>query len=146
MNAQSMWTEYASKLNLTNTPYEAWRYGANPDGLLELTLSGKKTATASAFLVYEHENSPVPQVGCYSVILNSKDEAKCIIRTSRVSITPFKLVTPEHAKKEGEGDLSLEYWREVHKHFFTVELTEIGREFDEDTLVVCEEFEVVYKA
>jgi uncharacterized protein YhfF len=44
-----------------------------------------------------------------------------------------------------EGDKSLKYWRDVHKKYFTKELKEIGKEFNEDMLVVCEEFDVVEK-
>ena len=53
-------------------------------------------------------------------------------------------MTAEHAFKEGEGDRSLAYWREVHKRFFTEELKEADLEFDEDMKLVCEEFEAVY--
>lgn len=65
------------------------------------------------------------------------------MRTTKVYTVPFKDVSAEHAAKEGEGDLSLDYWREVHKEFFTEELEEIGESFSEDMLVVCEEFEVI---
>lgn len=44
-----------------------------------------------------------------------------------------------------EGDRTLEYWREVHTSFFSNECVELGIPFEEDALVVCEEFEVVYK-
>ena len=47
------------------------------------------------------------------------------------------------ASKEGEGDRSLEYWRTVHRRFFTEELQEPGLPFDEKLELVCEEFEVV---
>jgi len=39
----------------------------------------------------------------------------------------------------------LEYWRKVHKKFFTEELKSLNQEFDENMELVCEEFEVVYK-
>lgn len=45
---------------------------------------------------------------------------------------------------EGEGDMSLEYWRKIHRVFFTEELKDLEKEFTEDMMVVCEEFEVVY--
>ena len=51
----------------------------------------------------------------------------------------------KHAFKEGEGDRSLEYWRVVHAAFLTNELASVHMEFDENTKVVCEEFELVYK-
>ena len=47
--------------------------------------------------------------------------------------------------KEGEGDRTLTYWREVHELFLRNELASVRREFDENTKVVCEEFEIVYQ-
>lgn len=46
---------------------------------------------------------------------------------------------------EGEGDKSLEYWRNVYIKFFTEELKEVGKQFNEDMNIVYEEFEVVFK-
>ena len=60
-------------------------------------------------------------------------------------IKGLNAVSEEHAYKEGEGDRSLEYWRKVHKEFFTEELKSLNQEFDENMELVCEEFEVVYK-
>ena len=68
----------------------------------------------------------------------------CIIRTTSVHLSPFAQVSADHAYKEGEGDQSLEYWRAVHEDFLSRELATIGRTFDKNTLVVCEEFELVY--
>lgn len=41
------------------------------------------------------------------------------------------------ARKEGEGDLSLEYWQKEHQRFFTSE-----GHFSEDMELIAEEFEV----
>ena len=125
--------------------YEAWSFGEAPDKLADLVLQGIKTATCSAYDLYQINNEPLPQAGDYSVILNSSEEAVCIIKTIKVYVTEFKNVSEEHAFKEGEGDRSLEYWRKVHESFLTNELASVHKEFDESTKVVCEEFEVVYK-
>ena len=69
----------------------------------------------------------------------------CIIKTLKVYVTEFNRVSEEHAFKEGEGDRSLDYWRKVHVSFLTNELASVNRLFNENTKVVCEEFEVVYK-
>jgi uncharacterized protein YhfF len=53
-------------------------------------------------------------------------------------------VSEEHAYKEGEGDRSLSYWREVHKRFFLPQMEEAGLSFTDDMLVVCEEFIKVF--
>ena len=140
MTSEELW----EKSGLSGT-YEAWPFGGAPDKLAELVLQGIKTATCSAYDLYQIDNERIPQEGDYSVILNSKEEAVCIIRTLKVYVCEFCQVSEEHAFKEGEGDRSLEYWRKVHSDFLTNELASVHRLFDEHTKVVCEEFEVVYR-
>lgn len=94
--------------------------------------------------VAEDALDEIPKVGEYSVILNSKEEAVCVIRDYDVSILPFKEVPFEHAYSEGEGNRSLEYWREVHRNFFNNEVEGTTAIFTEDSLVVCEKFSVEY--
>ena len=139
MTAQEMW-----KASGIEAEYEAWAFGDDPDTLAELVRTGVKTATASAYPFYELEGEELPKAGEYSVILDTKDEAVCIIRTTKVYVTPYRDVTAEQAWKEGEGDRSLDYWRKVHEAFFRKELEAVGLAFAEDMGVVCEEFEVVY--
>ena len=45
---------------------------------------------------------------------------------------------------EGEGDLSLEYWRRVHRNYFEKESVQLGFEFDENSLICCERFKLLY--
>ena len=144
MTHQELWAAYKAVNPDAGDEYGAWAYGDDPDTLAELTRKGIKTATASAGPLYELEGEPLPQAGEYSVILDSRDEAVCVIRTTRVYTTPFCEVTAEHARKEGEGDRSLAYWRQAHEAFFRTELAGAGLEFTPDMPVVCEEFEVVY--
>lgn len=125
--------------------YEAWAYGDQPDLLAELTRTGVKTATSSAAVWYAVGYEPMPEAGEYSIILDSRDGAVCVTRTTKVYTVPFRAVTAEHAYKEGEGDRSLDYWRRVHEDFFRAELAEAGLEFTPDMQVVCEEFEVVFR-
>lgn len=124
--------------------YEAWAFGDSPDELAELVRRGVKTATCSAALLYELEQEAYPKEGEYSVILDSAGNAVCITRTTRVYASTFDRVTELHARKEGEGDRSLEDWRRVHRKFFTDELRTVGRTFDEKLELICEEFEVVF--
>ena len=140
MTAEELW----EKSGLSGD-YEAWAFGEAPDKLADLVVQGIKTATCSAFDLYQINNEPLPQAGEYSVILDSRDEAVCIIKTLKVYVTEFRNVSEEHAFKEGEGDRSLEYWRIVHINFLTNELASVHKTFDENTKVVCEEFEVVYQ-
>lgn len=140
MTAEELW-----KNSGLSGKYEAWPFGEAPDKLAELVVQGIKTATCSAYDLYKINNEPLPQAGDYSIILNSNEEAVCIIKTVKVYVTEFNKVSKEHAFKEGEGDRSLEYWRIVHENFLTNELASVNKVFDGNTKVVCEEFEVVFK-
>lgn len=146
MTEKELWKEFVAKNNIDGCEYEAWSFGAEADSLAKLVVNGEKTATASAYSLYELENAPLPKVGEYNIILDSKDEAVCITQTTKVYVTPFHAVTAEHAYKEGEGDKSLAFWRKVHEDFFTECLAEVNLKFSPDMQVVCEEFEVVYKS
>ena len=146
MTEKEMWEKYLSGHPWDHDKtYEAWCFGSDtPDKLAELTASGIKTATASAYPFYEYENCALPKAGEYNVILRTDGTASCIIQTAHVAVVPFMQVTKEHAYKEGEGDRSLAYWRTVHAKAFTDELSEIHKQFSDDMLVVCEEFSVVF--
>lgn len=145
MTGKELWEQFVAKNGPVDCEYEAWAFGVDADLLAQLVVSGTKTATASAYPLYELEKEPLPQTGTYSVILDSKDNAVCVIQTTNVAVVPFNKVTEEHAYKEGEGDRSLDYWREVHETFFRECMTEAGLEFATDMKVVCEEFVVVYQ-
>lgn len=145
MTGKELWNRFIKENNLADCEYEAWAFGAYADLLADLVVSGTKTATASAYPLYELKKESLPKTGAYSVILDSKENAVCVIQTTKVAVVPFDEVTAEHARKEGEGDKSLDYWRKVHESFFTECMREAGLEFKPDMKVVCEEFVVVYK-
>lgn len=139
MTAEEMWKQ--SGLQGT---YEAWAFGGAPDKLAGLVVKGIKTATCSALALYEAEGEEIPKEGDYSVILNANGDAVCIIRTTKIYLSSFNDVSADHAFKEGEGDRSLDYWRRIHEEFFTEEMAQINRSFDENMMLICEEFRVVY--
>ena len=139
MTAEEMARAYSGA-----SEWDAWAFGSDPDGLAALVLSGRKRATSSAWPLYAPEGEALPREGEYSVILNSREEAVCMIRTVRVRVVPFSRVDARHARLEGEGDLTLNAWRRAHRRFFSEEMAEAGLTFDESMPVVCEEFEVVY--
>ena len=145
MTDQELWNQFSKENHLEGADYEAWAFGVEADWLAHLVESGIKTATASAYPLYELQNEPLPQVGAYSVILDSQNNAVCIVQTEKVTIAPFCEVTAEHAYKEGEGDRSLDFWRKAHEAFFAECLNEAGLAFTPDLKVVCEEFAVVYR-
>ena len=137
MNAQQLWAAYREKSGVAHDNYTAWAFGGDPDELAELVLTGKKSATCSLKYIYDLTGEPIPALGEYSVILNSRQEAVCIIRTTCLRLIPFC--------REGEGDLSLDYWQRVHRDFFEKELAPYGERFDEGVELIFEEFELVYE-
>jgi uncharacterized protein YhfF len=150
-STQEMWQAYLHSINETPSSTEktftAWHFCDNENDankLAALVKAGGKSATASAYWEYEHDQEPIPTVGDYSIIINWEGEAQCIIRTIRVEIVPFNEVTAEFARSEGEGDLSLDYWRKVHWEYFARYSQSINRQPEETMPVVCETFEVVY--
>ena len=144
MNAQELWNKYKKINPSIGDDIDAWQFGLEADLLAKLVLEGTKTATASAYDLYAVDNDPLPEVGSYDVILDGQEQAVCIIKIIKVSIVPFKDVSAEHAWKEGEGDKSLDYWRDVHEEFFKPYFEECGLTFTPESLIVLEEFEVVY--
>ena len=147
MTGKELWNIFIHENNLHSitNDYDAWSFGSAADELAHLVVTGVKTATSSAHPLYELKREPLPLSNVYSVILDSKGNAVCVIKTTKVEIVPFNEVTAEHAYKEGEGDRSLSDWREVHEKFFTKALNRVGLNFTFNMNVVCEEFSVVYK-
>ena len=112
--------------------------------LLNLVLEGMKKATSSSFKAYEKEGSNLPKIGDLSIVTDWDGNPRCVIETKNITIIPFKDITYDICRREGEDD-SLESWREGHIRFFCNEAKEIGYEFNEDMLVVFEDFDVVYR-
>lgn len=117
MSGKELWEIFVTENNIGECHYEEWSFGVEADLLVHLVATGEKTATASAYPLYELENEPLPAIGAYSVILDSKDNAICIIQTKKVTIVPFYAVTAEHAHKEGEGDKSLDFGEKFTRNF-----------------------------
>ena len=151
-SVKKIWEDYlisiGESIAMTNKSYTSWYFCDNEkdaDELAELVKEGVKRGTTSLNYWYELENEELPMAGNHSVITNWSGVAWCITRTKKVTVLPFKDVTEELAKIEGEGDKSLMYWQKVHIDFFTRELKEQAIKFSQNMLVVFEEFEVVYK-
>lgn len=129
-------------------PYQTWYFGDSRDlaeQLCELVLQGRKTATAC--LVWEAERDPetAPVMNGYSVVTDFDGNPKCVLRTTEIRVLPFDEVDEQFASDEGEGDLSLEFWRRAHRDYFARRCEEMGREAGPSMLVMCERFEVVYR-
>lgn len=151
-NIEAYWQRYLATLQaadpIRNEKYVAEPFGDSPalaDELAALIASGRKTATCSALWEWEAEENPIPVAGMKSVVLDGRDEPVCIIETTEIVIRPYNEVDAQFAAEEGEGDLSLAYWREAHWRFFTRTLSNINKMPALDMPLVCERFRVIYR-
>ena len=92
MKSDQMWQTYKILNQTIGDKIDAWAFGVEADYLAELVLMGQKTATSSAFDLYAVGNEPLPKENELSVILDSKENAICIIETTKVEVIPFKEV------------------------------------------------------
>lgn len=108
--AEQMWERSIQDyLNYRALTYEVFSFGNTDimaDEWVQLVKAEKKTATSSVFCFYEMEGAALPQGGKLSILCNSKNEAECIMLTTKVYTTSFNLISKKHAYKEGEGNQS----------------------------------------
>jgi uncharacterized protein YhfF len=121
---------------------QGWSFGDTPemaDELLDLVLRGIKSATCSLHKAFKDAGDSLPVKGEESYVKDSQGRPRCVIRITKVELVPMNEITEAFARKEGEGDLSLDYWHREHRRYF-----ELYCKITESELLVCEEFEVVH--
>lgn len=147
-----IWKDYLKYLDGKGTPkprpYVFAEHFCNDkesaDKLYQLVIDGRKRATTGSVWAYEFDEEPILKPGDLTILTNYDGTRACVIRTTKNVVKKFRDIKDEDAKKEGEGDLSLEYWRRVHKEYFEEECGRIGKAFSEDMPVAFEEFEIEF--
>src|SRR3712207_890822 len=142
---EAFWRSYLDTLPAgspaRNERYVAEGWGDSPELADELgarIAAGTKTATCSALWEYEAEGSPLPETGSKTIVLDGDDDPLCIVETTEVEVRPYDEVDARFALEEGEGDRSLEYWREGPWGFFSRTLPGIGKETAAGMPLGCE--------
>ncbi len=141
---EAMWLDYVKATGVAGG-YQSEAFGAedNPDQQTELgrlVLNGPTRATTGVYAEYLNEGEPLPKPGDHKIILDGSRRPLCIVKTTNVEILRFGSVDATFAWLEGEGDRSLEYWRDAHLRFFA----RLGNPIDDDTLMVLEQFDLVW--
>lgn len=143
---KEFWRGFCQKHGLAeNTEVGAFAFGSpkeDADELADLVNQGIKTATTSAYELYER-NENLPYIGEWNIILDGAGKPVCVTQEKVVEITSYNQISAEHAYHEGEGDRSYQYWRQVHDDFFKLEYQEEGKKFYPQAPMVCEVFEKV---
>lgn len=131
-------------MNIYIKNLEKWHFHNNQkdcDYLFNLVKTKAKTATSYLFI--KKEDLTIKSE--YSILTNWDESEKILLKTTKIYKTKFKDITKTHAFKEGEGDKTLTYYKNVHEEFFKKECEKLNITFDENTEIVCEEFEIVNK-
>lgn len=149
-SARSLWGDFLEEnLQFANEPAPSVGYfGDNEkdaNTLADLVTQDIKRATSHSLLGLQLREETLPKIGDFFVVTDWKGKAKCIVRTTSVKLVPYFAIHGEHARLEGEGDKSLDYWRKVHWDYYTRELEAFGRRPLESMIVVFERFEKVYE-
>lgn len=149
MDIDTFWRNFLEETGLdANTQYlECFHFDLNErsaNELLALVLAGRKRATASSLLAFAAEGCEMPSPGSLSIVTDWDGNPRCVIKTTAVTVLPFREVTFALCSREGEDD-SLESWQRGHRRFFTEDGKALGYSFNEDMPVVFEDFEVVYR-
>jgi uncharacterized protein YhfF len=146
------WQSYLDTLSadspVRNEGYVAEAWGDSPrlaDELGTLIVAGTKTATCSALWEYEADGEPLPRIGLKTIVLDGNGDPLCIVETTKVEVRPYKEIDARFAYEEGEGERSLEYWRDAHWRYFSRTLPDVGKEPTMDMPLVCERFRVIYE-
>lgn len=117
-------------------------YAQLADELAQLVVSGRKRATASLAVEFTSLTQPLPNVGDLSIVLRGDETPVAIIELIAVKHMAFAAVDAAFAAREGEGDGSLAYWRDAHRNYFSRVCARLGGRFDDQTIVICQSFEV----
>ena len=147
-SVRKMWQDYHRSIGI-ESPAKPVADGfcnneKDANALADLVARGIKRATASSLWAHQKTGFPLPQVGSAWIVTNWAGEAVCVVKTISVTTQAFREISVAQAKREGEGDGSLEYWRRVHQEFFAAEASGLGFEFSEEMTVVFEEFDRVF--
>jgi uncharacterized protein YhfF len=113
--------------------------GAMRQRLNGLILEGRKRATAGLLLDYVREDEELESVGERLALIDDDARKIAVVEVVHIDTVPFGEVTWKFAQSEGEGDESLEEWREGHRRFWA----SCGEDVNDLTPVVLISFELV---
>lgn len=103
------------------------------DKLLALVLDGTKRATC-----WDVRDGQQTEVGKRMVVRDGAGRPRAVIETVELVRRRFNDIDAEFARDEGEGDLTLDDWREGHRRYF-----ERHGHFALDMWLWCERFRLV---
>lgn len=111
--------------------------------LAHLVAKGVKRGTTCWLAAAERDGTTIPHPGLVSIVTDGFGYPVCAIQSQQVDRVRFRDIDATLALVEGEGDRSLENWRDGHRRYFDHEARQLGLTFTEDELVCSEHFRVL---
>lgn len=149
-HAGSLWALYIETMlggwEPPTRTLDVFAFGRGPRdnaSLAHLVTKGPKRATAGWVAGEQATGGVIPTPGLVSIVTDGYGFPVCAIESERVDHVRFGDVPEDFARAEGEGDGSLDDWREGHRRYFEAMAAEIGQPFDDDAIVFLERFKLL---
>jgi uncharacterized protein YhfF len=113
--------------------------GEMRERLTGLVIHGRKRATAGLLAEYAAEAEDLEHVGERLAVLDNAGRQVATVEITRIDVRAFSEVPWSFVAAEGEGDESVQEWREGHRAEWAAE----GVTVEGDTQVVCIHFVLV---
>ncbi|MFC3503589.1 ASCH domain-containing protein [Micromonospora krabiensis] len=107
--------------------------------LNRLVLAGVKTATAGLLSEYAEEGEELERIGERLALVDDDDQLVGLVQVTAVDVVPLADVDWDFARSEGEGDRSVEDWRDGHAAYWA----RLGTPVTDDTEIVCLRFRLL---
>lgn len=145
---EDFWAQCLPSLSAppTDSFYRVRSIGGTPETtevITKLILEGQKTGTFTSPWMYDGDRTITPVVGGYSILTDSMETPRAVLKTTGLMTLPFNQITEQETAVDGPAIRALDVWRPIHVTFFTNALEPHGKTFVEDMPVTVEKFEVV---
>lgn len=149
-NIEHFWRDFVTRnpdVVTLDTPHTVEQLGCYPeesDEEVQLILEGMKNTACGVLWAWDLDQTPFPEVGQITVVLDGRSQPRCIIQATNITILPFNEME-QHYLECGLSDAqTVAQFCAVYWRYFTRSLEEIGRRPSPNMPVVCEEFELLY--
>jgi uncharacterized protein YhfF len=145
---EAFWTKVCKQHGISTNEYHSKtfgdpKYAEYGNHVTELAIAETKRATAHLAMDFELNNVKRRETGDYWVILWEDFSPACVLHLVNVEVRLFKDVDAAFAAREGEGDGSLEFWKQVHEDYFKLQLADWGKNWSDELPVVLESFDLL---
>ena len=125
--------------------FELGNPGFERDALLDVALSGRKTATSSLLREWQEEDTLLPEPGDLQIMINSAGDEVARVIITKVEVRKLGEVDDAIANAEGEGFKNTSQWRKAHEQIWLGDIYNPavkGWQLPDNTKIVIEYFKL----